>query len=250
METSNYTNETCKRRLSVMVGCYGNYPHYSVRAVESLLKHCVSRDNFELFVGCNESGADVIQQFRKHLDLSNIDILVESRKNINKDPMMRVLLECCQTPYLLWLDDDSHVLPGWDGEILRYITENHPFDIAGHVFYINHRSEEYKTFLRKRPWYVSSEREQIPIWFATGGLFLASVEFLGRHSFPDHAMIKHADDVLLGDLCQQQLAILKDFGGCRAIMDRIKISDGNRRGSGEGAGSWLKIHPITGSQGH
>jgi hypothetical protein len=69
METSNYTNETCKRRLSVMVGCYGNYPHYSVRAVESLLKHCVSRDNFELFVGCNESGADVIQQFRKHLDL-------------------------------------------------------------------------------------------------------------------------------------------------------------------------------------
>jgi hypothetical protein len=234
------------QKLSVLVGCYGNYPQYSIRAVESLLKNSSHRDNFNLYVGCNESSPEILHAFRKYLDIGSIDVLVENRENINKDPMMRVLLEFCRTPYALWLDDDSHVSPGWDNEILKFITDNHPFDVGGHVFYINRRSDEYREFLRTRPWYVSQELEQDPIWFATGGLFLARVEFLRQHNFPDRAMVKLADDVLMGELCQQQKAILKDFGGCRAIMDKIKISDGSRRGNGEGADGWLKVHPLTG----
>jgi hypothetical protein len=60
-------------------------------------------------------------------------------------------------------------------------------------------------------------------------------------------MVKRADDVLLGELCQQQQGVLKDFGKRRAIMDRIRISDGHRRGCGEGGDGWRKVDPLTGA---
>jgi len=42
-------------------------------------------------------------------------------------------------------------------------------------------------------------------------------------------------------LCQQQKGRLVDFGHKRDIMDRIKISDGERRDSGEGADGWKTV---------
>lgn len=221
-----------------MVGCYGGWPQYSIRAVESLLSHCKSRERFDLYVGCNESSPEILAVLRKYLDWGRIDALVECRRNINKDPMMRILLELCETEYVLWLDDDSHVLPGWDEHLLRFIESNQPFDVAGHVFYLARRSEEYKDFLRKRAWYVSEEKEGERVWFATGGLFAARAAWLRHHDFPDRAMVKKQDDILLGDLIQQQDGVLKDFGKDREVMDRIRISDGQRRGGGEGSDGW------------
>ena len=226
------------RRLSVIVGCYGGWPQYSIRAVESLLSHCVAREKFDVHVGCNESSPEILAVFRKYLDGGRIEGLVESRRNINKDPMMRVLLEMCDTEYVLWLDDDSHVLPGWDEHLFRFIEASHPFDVAGHVFFISKHSPELRAFLRERPWYHSPERESEPIWFATGGMFLARVAWLRKHDFPDRSMIKKQDDILLGDLLQQQKGVLKDFGKNREVMNRVRISDGNRRGSGEGRDGW------------
>ena len=225
-------------RLSVMVGCYGGWPQYSIRAVESLLSHCVARERLDVFVGCNECSPEILTVFRKYLDGGRIEGLVECRRNINKDPMMRVLLELCETEYVVWLDDDSHVLPGWDVELMRFIEEQGPLDVAGHVFFIAKRSAEYVEFLRGRPWYVGAEREREPVWFATGGLFVARAAWLREHDFPDRAMVKKQDDILLGDLIMQQGGVLRDFGRDREVMDRIRISDGQRRGFGEGADGW------------
>jgi hypothetical protein len=234
--------------LSVLVGCYGNHPEYSMRAVESVVNHATDRSAFKVYVGCNACCPQTVAALRSLLDRGGIDALAESPGNINKDPMMRVLLEFATTPYVLWMDDDSHVLPGWDTELLRFIRASHPFDVAGHVFFISNHSPPLRDFLRKRPWFVSEERVSEPIWFATGGFFVASAAFLRIHHFPDRAMIKRADDVLLGDLLQQQKGVLRDFGKDRAIMDRIRISDGNRRGAGEGADGWLAVNPLTGEK--
>ena len=106
-------------RLTVLVGCYGGWPEYSIRAVESLLSHCIARERLDVFVGCNECSAEILTVFREYLDGGRIEGLVECRRNINKDPMMRVLLELCETEYVVWLDDDSHVLPGWDVKLMR-----------------------------------------------------------------------------------------------------------------------------------
>jgi Glycosyl transferase family 2 len=225
-------------RLSVLVGCYGNWPGYSLRAVESLIHHSTFRERLDIYVGCNESSAEILAVLRQHLDAGRIHALVESRRNINKDPMMRVLLDLCETEYMLWLDDDSHVQPGWDEHLFRFIETQRPFDVAGHVFFISNRSPDYANFLRTRPWYVSREREVEPIWFATGGLFMARAAWLRRHDFPDRAMVKKQDDILLGDLLQQQGGVLKDFATAPGLQERIRISDGQRRGSGEGSDGW------------
>ena len=53
-----------------------------------------------------------------------------------------------------------------------------------------------------RPWYVGAEREREPVWFATGGLFVARVAWLREHDFPDRAMVKKQDDILLGKVSE------------------------------------------------
>jgi hypothetical protein len=226
--------------LSVLVGCYGNFPHYSLRAVDSVLNNCHSRDEFNVLVGCNECSHEVLLALRSHFDEGRIELLVESRENINKDPMMRVLIHLCRTPYILWLDDDSHVLAGWDEHILKFIKTHDPFDVAGHTLIWKNRSLQHKAFLRTRTWYHSRAREKTPIKYPHGGLFVARTEFLRKHDYPDRNMVQYLDDTLLGELCQQQEGKLINTGTCFNIRSRVRIGDGIRRGSGEGIDGWKK----------
>lgn len=230
-----------KHSFSVLIGCYGNFPRYSLRAVDSALK-ADRPECFDTHVGCSDCCEETVRALRERLDEGQIASLVESRRNVNKDPMMRVLLELALGEYVLWLDDDSHMAPGWDSRLAEFLDAQAPFDVAGHVFYW-HKNDEYRRFLRERPWYrgegayLDPPDHQQRTWFATGGLFLARADFLRQHNFPDRGMVKKADDVLLGDLVSQRHGRLIGFS--REFMDCVTISDGNRRGEGEGADGWL-----------
>ena len=222
-------------RISVLIGCFGDYPQYSLRAVRSVLDEC-REYGFEVLVGCNACCAETVQEVRKLIDAGRIQAVIESHGNRNKDPMMRLLIDMAAGPYVLWMDDDSHVLEGWAERLLKFMETRGPFDCAGHVFYW-HKNDEYRVFLRQRPWYISEQAylhgqdHQERTWFATGGFFIARTEFLRTHDFPDRRMIKHRDDIVLGDLISQHHGRLIPFDG--AIMERVRISDGNRRGTGE-----------------
>ena len=238
------------KSLSILIGCYGDFPEYSSRAVRSVVDNCVNRSSFDIHVGLNQCCEKTITATRELLDSAQIDSLCESRENINKDPMMRLLIERTQTPYMLWMDDDSHVLEGWDVPILKFIEERHPFECAGHVYWSG-RSPDYLEFLRKRSWWKGDEQylescHKDRVWFATGGFFIANVAFLREVNFPDRAMIKKQDDLLLGDCISQNRGRLLDFGHDRSIMNKIRISDGHRRGAGEGADGWRLVHPRSG----
>ena len=155
---------------------------------------------------------------------------------------MRLLMEFVRTPYILWMDDDSHLTsPDWAAILSEFINTN-TFDCAGHVFYCN-KHPEYNEFLRKRPWWRGEEffletSHSGIVWFATGGLFLVKTDLLRTHNFPDKGMIKRQDDLLLGDLISQWHKKLINFPS--AFMDCIRISDGTRRGSGEGSDGWTQ----------
>lgn len=226
--------------FSVLLGCYGDYPEYSVRAITSV---CRARNpsGFDIHVGCNACGPTTVEHMRSRLDRAEIDSLIESRENINKDPMMRLLIDLVTTPYLLWVDDDTHVMNGWDQNLFTFIESNHnKFDCAGHVFY-SHRSPEYQAFLATRPWWLGADHylescHHERVWFPTGGFWLARADFLRAHNYPDRQMIKKQDDLLLGDLISQHNGRLVSFP--REIMDCVKISDGRRRGVGEGHDGW------------
>lgn len=86
------------------------------------------------------------------------------------------------------------------------------------------------------------------VWFPTGGLFLAGTAFVRRNNFPDKGMVNRQDDLLFGDCIDQCGGRLVDFGRIPEIMNRIRISCGQRRGTGEGGigEGWLPVDPITG----
>lgn len=228
-------------RFSVLLGCYGDYPDYSLRAVDSVLQ-ADDATSFEVHVGCSACGLATITALRQRLDAGKIASLIECRRNINKDPMMRLLLDLARAPYALWLDDDSHVFAGWDTAVREQLATDAPFDCAGHLHFTL-KTEEYREFLRQRPWFRGDDAYLDPAdhgkrtIFPIGSFFLARTEFLRQHNFPDREMVKKLDDVLLGDLISQQHGRLIFLSP--AVRARMRASDGDRRGEGEGPDGWI-----------
>ena len=225
--------------FSVLLGCYGDFPNYSLRAIKSLTSEEDVKTHCDIHVGCNEVSMPTLGELRRLCDEGMVDTLIQSNPNINKDPMMRLLVSVTNTPYVLWLDDDSHMRAGWAAALTKFIEENHPLDVAGWL-YESYRWPEYDAFVRQRPWWqgdkhISAGRED-KVLFPVGGLFLARTTFLRQHNFPDRGMVKRVDDVLLGDLVDQvkgkMLTFSHGFGGL------ISVNDGERRGCGEGDDGW------------
>lgn len=235
------------RRLAVLIGCYGNFPQYSLRAVRSAVAERGDPARFELLVGANVCGTDTLQELRALYDQGAIDALIESRENINKCPMKRLLIDRCQSEYYLWLDDDSHLLPGWFEQVERFLSSEPAFEAAGVIHHMR-RSKRYRVFLKQRPWFEADQKFigdfAEAAHFATGGCYIARTEFVRRHNYPDKAMVKHYDDLLLGDLVAQKSGRLLQFP--QALMEKMRISDGERRGIGEDTSAYRKVDPITG----
>lgn len=238
------------KKLSVLIGCYGDYAHLSLRAVGSVLAESNVKEFCDIHVGANECCETTLRELRKGADAGLIDTLIESRHNINKDPMMRLLIGVSETPYVLWLDDDSWFKPGWAQAFERFLEEEappeNPLDVGGAVFVMN-RWDEYAEFLRARPWWHSNERipesQHQQVAFPLGGLFLARTQFLRTHNFPDRGMVKRLDDVLLGDLVSQAGGRMAPF--TPDIWNYITISDAPRRGFGEGEDGFRHDEDLT-----
>lgn len=226
--------------LSVLIGCYGAFPTYSLRAVRS----AISDDRtYAIHVGCNECCAETVAALQQHYADGEIDSLFLSQQNINKDPMMRLLIERTTTDYVLWLDDDSHFVDTSWAQHLNTFIGAHTFDVAGHVHYF-HPDAAYGKFRTSRPWwrgdsYFLEPEHATRTWFPTGGLFLARTAYLREHDFPDKLMVKKMDDILLGDMVSQTRGKLINFS--HEFMRTVKISDGDRRGSGEQLSDWRFI---------
>ena len=231
---------------SILVGLYGNYPKLSLRAIDSLI---TPNHEFPIYVGMNDCCIETKIHVRNLLDEGLIDAVVDSSRNINKDPMMRILLELVQTPFLIWLDDDSHMFSGWDSCFKDYLIKYGPhLDVAGHLFQFVRQYEPelqlYEDFARKRPWFVTEEVWKDPHIFPMGALWLARTSFLRKNDYPDRAMIKKMADILVGELVMQQKARLFPFD--EEIMKYIAINDDigyGRRGKED---LWKEIDLKTG----
>ena len=230
------------KQFSVLLGCYGDFPHYSLRAIQSVMSEAGVGKQCDVHVGCNACSAPTLDALRGLADGGGIQTLIESRPNLNKDPMMRLLIAVTATPYLLWMDDDSYFKPGWLKAFQCFVEENTPFDVAGAI-HCSWRWPEYDAFVRRRPWWRDESRippdQTDKIVFPVGGMFVARTEFLRENNFPDRGMVKRVDDVLLGDLVNQAGARMIGFS--HEAHHHIVINDGERRGGGEGDDGWREV---------
>jgi hypothetical protein len=222
--------------LTVMVGCYGDFPDYSIRALNSIAFGKDLRRYCDVVIGLNECCEQTVSAARSLVEAGLVDAVIECRSNLNKDPMMRQLIALSKTTYVMWLDDDSHFVDMiWPEAISRFIEREHPFDAAGQNARWGPRRDldpQYIDFIHARPWWRTDAyqppdlREWVP--FVVGGLFLARTAFLRKYNFPDEGMVKAMDDVALGELMHQVGGRMVGLPG--DILHMMRISDGQRRG--------------------
>lgn len=235
------------RRFSVLVVCYGDYLDLSRRCINSFLEQRTLGEGldrcFDLLVGANECSEATLAYLRSLYAEGLIDTLVCSRKNLNKDPMMRLLNESTKTDYILCVDDDTHVRTGWDQALLSFLRAQEPFDLAGMVCYAL-PPLSYWRFTSQRPWYTGRRPDTYLTWFAVGGCYLVSTALLLGHNYPDKAMVKKHADLLLGELVAEQQGTLVAFPD--ELLRYFSISDAPRRGSGEAQSDLRPADPVTG----
>lgn len=223
--------------FDVLVCCYGDYVNIAKRCLDSVIN--LSSQNLNIHVGLNECGADTKNYCRNLLDNNKITTLIESNININKDPMMRKLIDCVNSDYFLWLDDDTFpTKEGWDNLVLESL--NKEYDVGGFTHVSNRNSYAgYKNFLEKRPWFHSWEKyksykdsnlqnDHIP--FPIGFLWVGKTKYFLKNNFPDKYMIKKCDDMLLGEMIYQTDANFYHLG---ELWDYFDKNTSPRRGFGE-----------------
>jgi hypothetical protein len=138
--------------FSVLLICFGDYPQYSCRAIASLSATPGLLESADVFVGCNACGRQTIQAVRQGMDAGQITAAVESSRNLHKSPMLRTLLELVRTPYVLVMDDDSHVHGDWVPLLRRFIQSEEQVDVAGQARFFR-RQEKYQKLVEQRPWW-------------------------------------------------------------------------------------------------
>jgi FkbM family methyltransferase len=225
------------RILTVCVACYGAFPDYSIRALESIAAGQHVKKYCDVHIGLNECCPQTVQRARELRDLGLIDLLIESPKNLNKDPMLRLLIDSARTPYILWIDDDNHFADiTWPAMFTAFTRAEHPFDVAGRIAHWGPARDGdagYMDFIKARPWWRSNQfqpaklRQWLP--FAPGGVFLARTNYLRKHDFPDRGLVKAMDDVALGEMIQQVGGRLVPLP---ANLLKMADTDGTRRGEG------------------
>jgi Flp pilus assembly protein TadD len=232
IRASTTSVESASKLITVLIGCYGDFPNYSIRAMESVASGQNLEKYCNVLIGLNDCCRQTADCARQLADKGRVNGLVESKENLNKDPMLRLLLELTRTPYVLWIDDDTHFIDDqWPIVFHDFVRNEHPFDVAGQFAKWGPRrdlDEPYMKFIRARPWWRGNAhhtgdfRDWVP--FVRGGLFLARCDFLRLHNFPDRRMIQAMDDVALGELIHQVGGRLLRLSP--TILSHARIGDG------------------------
>lgn len=217
----------------VLVGTYGDHPEYTFRCLDSVLS-TPHRDLFKVFVGGSACSPSVSEALMRRY-AGSLEGLMLTKRNINKSPMMASMIRWVDTTYFLWLDDDSWFSsPEWPLLMSRFILKEHPFSSGGKIYVFGFsKSSHFWPFMERRSWYtgrppLNDKGEHPNIAFATGGLFVANTALVREARWPDHAMVKGHDDIMLGELARCSGMRLAPF--TNEIDKIIRVSDGKRRG--------------------
>ena len=215
--------------FEILICAYGDYPELIQRCIGSIFEY--GSLNSKIHVGLNDGGKRTKQYLRNLLDENKIYTLIESNININKDPIMRILIDLVDSPYLIWFDDDSYVnKKDWDIQLVKQISETQS-DVLGFPHVVGY-NENYLKFLKTRSWYSNKIRKSDPniCHFPVGGIWGAKCEYLRKYDYPDRNMIKKSDDMLLGDLLHQTSGSFQTINGWNEVF---MVNKEYRRGNGE-----------------
>lgn len=234
--------------ITVCTLIYGPYIDLHKRVLNSIVQHTDPK-MLRLRVGMNEVCAETrewLETFKKkhqHIPMRFYD----SPENIKKYPMMRRMFhdkeEPITTRWLLWLDDDSHLVENdWLTQLSHAMRENYHrgCNMYGKVYFYE-LSNSHTTWIKEAPWYsgkpfktrtkkdkrTGKQVTRIKADFATGGFWAIETNWITENNWPDPRINHNGGDIMMGEAIHQTGGQVKnwDYG--------VKISDAKRRGYSE-----------------
>jgi hypothetical protein len=227
--------------FTVCVLLYGDYPRLAERCLGSLVSYLPP--GAQLRIGMNECCAQTIGLVRRiklHPGFASVRVF-QSTSNVHKYPLMRRMFHepsmPLTTPFVMWFDDDSFLLPSCGSAWLdRVHARMQAADMLGSLYGMPQRGGQY-LWVRDQPWYnglpIDAHHQFV---FATGGWWTIRAEILRRFDWPLPQLDHCGGDVMLGELCRQRYLRLEHFNDGVAInADSTGVeSSAPRRGFGAG----------------
>ena len=215
--------------VTICVLTYGDYPELVRRCVESIRTH-VARERYRLVVGGNAVSPESESYLHSLESERCIDRLVLSPRNLNKCPMMRMMLEGIDTEYIWWFDDDIFIEDSMAlDNHLNAARESGPSHVMwGKLMYVDWQPDDSgapgiaRQFVRTASWYrgltppgwepggkgemnFGGESKGDGRWFfIAGGCWLIRTSTVRALNWPDPRLVKNFDDIYLGEAIRQQ----------------------------------------------
>jgi GT2 family glycosyltransferase len=236
-------------KVTICVLTYGDYFSLAHRVIESIGRYC-PRPEYHLVVGANTVGAQTLTYLQSLEKAGDIDRLIVSPVNLNKNPMMRRMFANIDTEFIWWFDDDSYFLasnafPEW----LQAAEISPPSTVLwGQMAWCSGVDgftdlDDVCGFVRSAPWYRGLPP---PSWrlggkgefdfrgcgcgdgrwsFCVGGCFLIRTSAVRAMDWPDPRLVKLGEDVFLSEAVRQQGWEIANVAG-----PGIAINTADRRG--------------------
>lgn len=224
---------------------YGDYTELHQRLVNSLLPRIP--EDVPIILWCNvvcKSTLDWLKAFGSRLSI------IDSDENVPKYVAMRRMfheLHPPQTPWLIWFDDDAHIVAdNWWPHMLAYIDSKQKENICyiGEPWYAHHLPGQWQ-FISQSTWFTGRKPQMCPaqgkrrkpgIWFAQGSYWWLRTDIMQKLDWPDPRLKHNGGDTLLGEAIRQQHLLFHrtSYG--------VKTNDAKRRGHHERpAGSSVNV---------
>lgn len=236
-------------KFSACVLCYGDHLDLAQRCLGSIVHHAPVPGRIDLRVALNQPSRrvlDYVMGFPKGV-ISQVYADQEGRRKYRA--MREMFWDACrpiETNYVLWFDDDSHVVdPKWLVKLGREIVANHPQQcrLYGAKYYHDlmayrkggHAPEKW---FHDAPWWkgrwmhMADANRVGPnghvIAFVSGGFWAIAAEAIRAADVPDVRLDHHGGDVTIGEQVHQAGFKIKNFNADKRI---VAWSDAPPRGA-------------------
>lgn len=236
-------------RFTVCVLCYGDHVDLAKRCIDSIVK-TVDLNHIDLRIGGNKLGSATMD----YLQTVPANKLYLHTENDKKYPVMREMFWDpdfpIRTPYVVWFDDDAHVVdPRWLSLLAKSIVAQHSqgYRMYGSKMFhdlsvYNKDAHNPADWFRQADWYnnipmrVRGSENIAPngsiIDFAVGWFWALNMGVVRAANIPDTRLNHNGGDITIGAQVHQAGHKIAQFNKGKVFISTPKKEDGGRRVGG------------------